>query len=171
MAQTIADCCAVVPDYPREGIVFRDLTPLFADGAAFRQSIDALAEEFRGSFDLVAGVEARGFLLASAVAYAAGVGCLPVRKKGKLPRETYEAAYELEYGSAAVEIHRDDVASGARVLVLDDVLATGGTLAATADLMAQAGLEVAGIGVLMELDGLGGRENLAEYSVRALYTV
>lgn len=170
VATTIERICAVVPDYPEPGIVFRDLTPLFADGPAFRQTVDALLEEFGGTFDVVAGVEARGFLLASAAAYAAGTGVLPIRKKGKLPRQTFEESYALEYGSASIEIHRDDLPAGTRVLLLDDVLATGGTLAAAVDLLAQAQLPVTGIGVAMELDGLGGREKLAGLPVRALFT-
>lgn len=186
-ARLIADTCALIPDYPKPGILFRDLTPVFADGRAFRTVVDALVECFEGTFDAVAGVEARGFLLASAAAYAAGVGVVPVRKQGKLPRQTYAEHYDLEYGSATLEIHRDDLPAGARVLILDDILATGGTLAAAVRLVRRAGYRVAGVGVAMELDGLGGREALVGASaltrteaapqplpadaVRALYTV
>lgn len=170
VARTIERVCAVIPDYPEPGVVFRDLTPLFANGAAFRETIDALLQRFEGSYDVIAGVEARGFLLASAAAYAAGVGVMPVRKQGKLPRDTYAESYQLEYGTATLEIHRDDVPAGSRVLILDDVLATGGTLAATTRLMERAELSVAGIGVVMELDGLGGRETLRGQRVSALYT-
>lgn len=171
VAQTIDNVCAVIPDYPEPGIIFRDLTPMFADGAAFREVIDALLHRFEGTFDVIAGVEARGFLLASAAAYAAGVGVMPVRKEGKLPRETYSESYSLEYGTATLEIHRHDIPAGSRVLILDDILATGGTLAATVRLMERAELEVAGVGVVMELDGLSGRNNLAGQRVEALYTV
>ncbi|MCT1367930.1 MULTISPECIES: adenine phosphoribosyltransferase [Kocuria] len=171
VVQTIEKVCAVIPNYPEPGIIFRDLTPLFADGAAFREVIDALLHRFEGQFDVVAGVEARGFLLASAAAYAAGVGVMPVRKEGKLPRETYSESYSLEYGTATLEIHRDDIPEGSRVLILDDILATGGTLGATVKLMERAGLAVAGIGVVMELDGLSGRNNLSGQAIEALYTV
>lgn len=171
IAGTIDKVCAVIPDYPEPGIIFRDLTPLFADGEAFREVVDALVQRFEGQFDVVAGVEARGFLLASAAAYAAGVGVMPVRKEGKLPRETYAESYELEYGTATLEIHRDDIPAGTRVLILDDILATGGTLGAAVKLMERAELEVAGIGVVMELDGLNGRSRLGEPNVSALYTV
>lgn len=171
VATTIDKVCAVIPDYPEPGIIFRDLTPLFADGSALREVVDALLRRFEGQFDVVAGVEARGFLLASAAAYAAGVGVLPVRKEGKLPRETYAESYQLEYGTATLEIHRDDIPGGARVLVLDDILATGGTLGAAVKLVERAGLHVAGIGVVMELEGLAGRSNLTGHEVSALYTV
>ena len=153
--------CAVIPDYPEPGIVFRDLTPVFADGEGFRTVVDALIEPYAGRFDVVAGVEARGFLLAAAAAYASGKGVVAVRKAGKLPRETYAQEYALEYGTATLEIHRDDLAPGTRVLLLDDVLATGGTLAAAHELFSRAGVEVTGIGVVMELDGLPGRDRLA----------
>ncbi|WP_129360556.1 MULTISPECIES: adenine phosphoribosyltransferase [Micrococcaceae] len=171
VAKTIDKVCAVIPNYPEPGIIFRDLTPLFADGAAFREVIDALLNRFEGQFDVIAGVEARGFLLASAAAYAAGVGVMPVRKEGKLPRETYAESYKLEYGTATLEIHRDDIPAGSRVLILDDILATGGTLGAAVKLMERAGLDVIGIGVVMELDGLNGRSNLQGHNVSALYTV
>jgi len=159
--------CAVIPDYPEEGIVFRDLTPVFADGAGFRTVVEALIEPFAGRFDVVAGVEARGFLLAAAAAYASGTGVVAVRKAGKLPRETFSQDYALEYGSATLEIHKNDLAPGTRVLLLDDVLATGGTLAAAHALFERAGTQVTGIGVVLELDGLPGRERLAAAGVAA----
>ncbi|GAA1748053.1 adenine phosphoribosyltransferase [Kocuria aegyptia] len=169
--QMIERLCVKIPDYPEPGVLFRDLTPLFADGAGFRRTADALADAFRGQFDHVAGVEARGFLMAGAVAYATGVGLIPVRKAGKLPRETFREEYVLEYGSAVLEIHTDDVPRGARVLVLDDILATGGTLGATAQLLHRAGLHVAGFGLIMELTDLRGRSQLGGHRVRALYRV
>lgn len=169
--QMIERLCVKIPDYPEPGILFRDLTPLFADGPGFRRTVDALADAFRGQFDYVAGIEARGFLLAGAVAYATGVGLIPVRKAGKLPRETFREEYVLEYGSAVLEIHTDDVPRGARVLVLDDILATGGTLGATAQLLHRAGLHVAGFGLIMELTDLRGRSQLGGHRVRALYRV
>lgn len=169
--QMIERLCVKIPDYPEPGVLFRDLTPLFADGAGFRRTVDALADAFRGQFDYVAGIEARGFLLAGAVAYATGVGLIPVRKAGKLPRETFREEYVLEYGSAVLEIHTDDVPRGARVLVLDDILATGGTLGAAAQLLHRAGLHVAGFGLIMELTDLRGRSQLGGHRVRALYRV
>lgn len=163
--------CAVVPDFPSPGIVFRDLTPVFSDGPAFRRVVDAVSEPFAGSFDAVAGVEARGFLLAAAVAYATGTGVLAVRKAGKLPREVIRESYDLEYGSATLEIHRSDLRPGTRVLVLDDVLATGGTLAAACALLEKAGAEVVGCGVVLELADLAGRRKLRDRPVHALETV
>ncbi len=145
-----------IPDYPEPGILFRDITPLLADADALRVTIDALTAPFAGRFDVVAGVEARGFLLAGAVAIASGVGLVPVRKAGKLPRPAASVSYALEYGRATVEVH-DDLAPGARVLVVDDVLATGGTLAASHALFAELGQRVVGTAVLMELEQLGGR--------------
>jgi len=151
---------ALVPDFPEPGIVFRDLTPVFADGVALRAIVDALVEGYAGRVDVVAGVEARGFVLAAAAAYALGVGMVPVRKAGKLPREVIAEHYALEYGTATLEVQPADLPAGCRVLLLDDVLATGGTLAAAATLIERAGWIVAGVGVVLELDGLGGRAAL-----------
>ncbi|CAN3700661.1 MULTISPECIES: adenine phosphoribosyltransferase [unclassified Microbacterium] len=148
-----------IPDYPKPGIVFRDITPLLTDAAALRTVVEALIEPFAGRFDAVAGVEARGFLLAGAAAIVANVGLMPIRKAGKLPRPAAAVEYDLEYGSATIEMH-DDNAAGARVLLLDDVLATGGTLAAGRELLQTVGSEVIGIATLLEIDGLGGREVL-----------
>ena len=150
-----------IPDYPEPGILFRDITPLLADAAALRTTIDALTAPFTGTFDVVAGVEARGFLLAGAVAIASGVGLVPVRKAGKLPRPAASVSYALEYGQATIEVH-DDLAPGTRVLLVDDVLATGGTLAAAHELFAALGVVVIGTAVLMELEGLGGRAVVGE---------
>jgi len=147
----------VIPDYPEPGILFRDITPLLADAVGLRTAIDALMEPFLDGFDVVAGVEARGFLLAGAVAIAANVGLVPVRKAGKLPRPAASVAYSLEYGEATIEVH-DDLAPGTRVLLVDDVLATGGTLAAAHSLFAQLGVSVIGTAVLMEIEALGGRD-------------
>lgn len=169
--QMIDRLCVKIPDHPQPGVLFRDLTPLFADGDGFRRAVDTLIDAFAGQYDCVAGVEARGFMLAAAVAYASGVGVLPVRKAGKLPRETYSQEYDLEYGKATLEIHTDDVPRGSRVLVLDDVLATGGTLGATSALLTRAGFNVAGFGVVMELTALRGRHHLGGHRVRALLRV
>lgn len=145
-----------VPDYPEPGVLFRDITPLLADAEALRTTIDALIEPFAGRFDVVAGVEARGFLLAAAAAIAADTGLVPVRKAGKLPRPAAAVGYALEYGKAVIEVH-DDLPAGARVLLVDDVLATGGTLAAAHELFSAVGATVVGTAVLMELEALGGR--------------
>ena len=159
-----------MPDYPKPGVVFRDLTPVFADGPAFRGVVDSLLAEYEGRFDYVAGIEARGFLLAAAAAYAAGKGVLTVRKPGKLPREVFSESYSMEYNENTLEVHQDDFPAGSRILILDDVLATGGTLGATARLIEKAGGIVAGFGVVLELRDLGGRRALDGYSVHALTT-
>lgn len=163
--------CEQIQDYPKAGILFYDVTTLFADAEVFRRCIDELAERFEGTFDIVAGVEARGFLMAAAIAYKVGTGVMTVRKAGKLPRDTYMREYQLEYGSAAIEIHRNDFAEGTRVLIVDDLLATGGTLAAAVHLMAQAKLEIAGVGALLELEGLGGREAIGNHRIETLSAV
>jgi adenine phosphoribosyltransferase len=161
-----------VPDFPKAGIVFKDLMPLFADGPVFREVIDGIIR-YHGfdSFDVVAGVEARGFVVAAAIAYAAGTGVVPVRKAGKLPRPAFAATYELEYGEATLEVHQDAFPAGQRVLVVDDVLATGGTAVAALDLIEQAGGTVAGFSVLLELGFLDGRQRLAPRTVHAVLTV
>jgi adenine phosphoribosyltransferase len=150
-----------VPDYPEPGIVFRDITPLLADAEALRVTTEAILEPFAGQFDVVAGIEARGFLLAGAAAIQAGVGLIPIRKAGKLPRPAASVDYALEYGTATVEMH-DDLPAGSRVLLIDDVLATGGTLAAGRQLVERLGCHVAGISVLFEIDGLGGRDAIGD---------
>ncbi|HKS98335.1 MAG TPA: adenine phosphoribosyltransferase [Rugosimonospora sp.] len=161
-----------VPDFPQPGIVFKDLTPLFGDGTAFRGAVDAIVGyHHEGGFDVVAGIEARGFMLAAAVAYATGVGVVPVRKAGKLPRPAYAAAYGLEYGEAVLEVHQDAFEPGQRVLVVDDVLATGGTAEATLGLVERAGGTVAGFSVLIELAFLGGRKRLPGRPVHALLVI
>lgn len=146
-----------VPDYPEPGILFRDITPLLADADALRVTTEAIIEPFAGKFDVIAGIEARGFLIASAAAIAAGVGLIPIRKAGKLPRPAASVDYALEYGTATIEMH-DDLPAGSRVLLIDDVLATGGTLAAGRQLIERLGSHVAGISVLFEIEGLGGRD-------------
>lgn len=171
VSAVIEQLCATVPDYPSPGIVFKDLTPVFADGPALKQVVDAIVNSFAGKFDAVAGVEARGFLLAAAAAYATGSGVITIRKAGKLPREVYSESYALEYGEATLELHQEDVPAGTRVLILDDVLATGGTLGAAAALLERTGAVVAGVGVVLELDALPGRANLAPYNVVSLLHV
>lgn len=158
-----------IPDYPSEGIIFRDITPLLADGAALRATVDALIAPFEGQFDVVAGLEARGFLLASAAAYASGTGLVPVRKAGKLPQPAMSIDYSLEYGTATIEMHAD-LPAGTRVLVIDDVLATGGTLAATHEMLEKLGYPVCGTAVLFEIAGLGGRDRLAGHRLHTVFT-
>ena len=159
-----------VPDYPQAGVVFKDITPLLADGRAFAAVVDALAVTY-GPVDKVAGIEARGFILAAPVACRLGVGFVPIRKKGKLPGATFAQDYDLEYGTATIEVLTDAFAPGERVLVIDDVLATGGTARATADLLQRAGARVAGLAVLLELSFLNGRAKLTDLPVSALLTV
>jgi adenine phosphoribosyltransferase len=150
-----------VPDYPKPGVVFKDITPLLADPTAFNALVDALAAlAARHGADKVVGLEARGFILAAPAAARAGLGFVPVRKAGKLPGATLAQAYELEYGTAEIEVHRDAFAVGDRVLVIDDVLATGGTAEASLQLLRRTGAQIAGVAVLLELGFLGGRARL-----------
>jgi len=158
-----------VTDYPQRGVVFKDITPLLADGPAFGAVIGGLAEG-HGPVDKVAGIEARGFILAAPVACCLRAGFVPIRKKGKLPAATYAEDYQLEYGTATLEVHKDAFRESDRVLIIDDVLATGGTARATVDLVHRAGAQVAGIAVLLELSFLHGRTRLADLPLRALVT-
>ncbi|MBI2709969.1 MAG: adenine phosphoribosyltransferase [Actinobacteria bacterium] len=165
LAERIRD----IPDFPKPGVVFKDITPLLADPVTFRAAVDGVAERFDGQrIDRVLGIEARGFILAAPVAYRFGAGFVPVRKAGKLPWEIERQEYELEYGTDLLEIHRDAVSPGERVLVVDDVMATGGTAAATARLVEKLGGEVAGLAFLIELTFLGGRAKLPGYEVVSL---
>ena len=151
-----------IPDFPKPGVVFKDISPLLADHVAFAGAVDAIVAHYgRGNVDKVVGIEARGFIVAAPVAYHFGAGFVPVRKPGKLPAETHETAYDLEYGTEVLHVHRDAVDAGDRVLVVDDVLATGGTAAAAVRLAETAGAEVVGLSVLLELDFLNGRAALA----------
>ena len=159
-----------IADYPQPGIVFKDITPLLADGPAFAAVIAAMAAGSEG-VTKVAGIEARGFILAAPVAAALGAGFVPVRKHGKLPAQTFAESYDLEYGSATLEVHTDAFAPGDKVLIVDDVLATGGTAAATADLVRRTGAELASIVVLLELGFLAGRAKLPGLEVRSLLAV
>ncbi|MDP9182733.1 MAG: adenine phosphoribosyltransferase [Actinomycetota bacterium] len=160
-----------VPDYPQPGIVFKDLTPLLADPAGLRDAVDRIASGHpEGSVDKVVGIEARGFLLAAPVAYLLGAGVVPVRKQGKLPREVHERSYDLEYGSNTLAVHQDAFRPGDRVLIVDDVLATGGTAAAAVHLVEQCGATAVGVEVLLELTFLDGRAALPGVTVRSVLT-
>ena len=158
-----------IPDYPQRGVVFKDITPLLADGQAFSAVVEALAAVY-GPVDKVAGIEARGFILAAPVACRLGAGFVPIRKKGKLPGVTFAQDYDLEYGTATIEVLTDAFDPADRVLIIDDVLATGGTARATVDLVRRAGAQVAAIAVLLELSFLHGRTRLADLPLRALVT-
>jgi adenine phosphoribosyltransferase len=159
-----------VPDYPQPGVLFKDITPLLADPAAFAATVAGLADGYAGA-GKVAGIEARGFILAAPVACSLGAGFVPVRKQGKLPGPSYAQTYNLEYGTATIEVHQDAFGPGDRVLIVDDVLATGGTAAAAAELVRRSGAAVEAIVVLLELGFLDGRSALDGIPVRALVTV
>jgi adenine phosphoribosyltransferase len=171
---TIAQARALirdVPDFPQKGILFKDITPLLADENAFSSVTDLIVVHYgRGNIDKVVGIEARGFILASPVAYHFGAGFVPVRKEGKLPWESEREEYELEYGSAVLEVHKDAIRPGERVLIVDDVLATGGTARATAKLVEKLGGKVIGVACLIELSFLNGRDALAGYDFFSLIT-
>ncbi len=165
-----------VPDFPQEGVTFKDITPLLADHAGLTAVVEALASAGRDAdgavvVDKVVGMEARGFILAAPVALALGVGFVPVRKAGKLPGETYAVSYALEYGEATLEVHRDGIAAGERVLLVDDVLATGGTADATRQLVERSGGVAHAMAVLLELSFLDGRRAVGDLPLRALHTV
>jgi adenine phosphoribosyltransferase len=157
-----------IPDFPQPGILFRDITPLLADGAAFRDLVDAVADRYRGGIDAVVAIESRGFIFGAPLAYALGAGLVPVRKAGKLPDRTLSEEYTLEYGTATLEIHHDAVRPAERVLLVDDLLATGGTVRAAANLVERLGATIVGVFVLAELSALGGRDRLGGYAVTSL---
>ncbi len=158
-----------IPDFPKEGVVFKDITPLLADKKAFAYTIDAIAHHFdRDEVDKVLGIEARGFMVAAPLAYRFTAGLIPVRKKGKLPWNVERQSYELEYGLDELEMHKDAIDPGERILIVDDVLATGGTVEALAGLVEQLGGEVVGVCFIIELTFLGGRERLSRYPLHAL---
>ena len=158
-----------IPDFPTQGILFKDITPLIRDANALKQVIRDIVDHFsRESIDFVVAIEARGYIFGAPVAYELGVGFIPIRKHGKLPFETRQIEYSLEYGSSTLEIHSDALISGQKVLIVDDILATGGTLKATIELVEQARAEVVGVAVLVELLGLGGSKHLANYKLVSL---
>jgi len=157
-----------IPDFPKPGILFKDITPLLSDGKALRWTIDQLGERYRGSVDMVLGIESRGFLIGAALAYALGVGIAIVRKPGKLPSEKLAAQYALEYGTDTLEIHRDAFGERARVLLVDDLLATGGTAGAAITLIQQLGAELVECAFIIELEFLHGRQRLAPHKAYSL---
>ena len=158
-----------IPDFPKKGILFRDITPLLQDSESFREAVDILSDRYRNEeVDLVVSAEARGFILGACLAYKLGVGFVPVRKPGKLPYEVEKATYELEYGEDTLEMHRDGVSKGDRVLLFDDLLATGGTARAICQLVEKLGGKIAGICFLIELTFLKGREKIKDYPVFSL---
>jgi adenine phosphoribosyltransferase len=165
----LAQYIRAVPDWPKKGILFRDITPLLADPRAFPAAVDALCEPFkRAGVAYVAAIEARGFIFGAAVAAKLRAGFVPIRKKGKLPCQTESATYALEYGTDCIEMHRDTIPAGAKVLLVDDLLATGGTMQAACELVEKVGAEVVGIAVVIELTDLQGRQRLAPHKVHAL---
>ncbi len=158
-----------VPDFPKKGILFKDITPLLQDAKAFHTCVEAFAAEFgKEHIDYIIGIESRGFIFSPVLAYKLGAGFVPVRKKGKLPWKTEQVAYELEYGEATLEIHQDAFQKGAKVAIIDDLLATGGTAEATAHLAEKLGAEVVKMAFLVELKFLKGRERLANYDIFSL---
>lgn len=160
-----------IPDFPQKGIIFKDITPLLNDPRAFRTAIDAMAQAYVGHhIDLVVGIEARGFIIGSALAYILNAGLIPLRKPGKLPFLTHRMSYNLEYGSAELEIHRDAIQPGQRVIIVDDLLATGGTMRASVDLVKALKAEIVGVSFLVELSFLEGRKRLQGAPVTSLLT-
>lgn len=158
-----------IPDFPKKGIIFKDITTLLTQGPLFRKVIDEIAGHYESkNIQKIIGIESRGFIFGSALAYKLGAGIVPVRKKGKLPHKTVKVTYELEYGTDTLEMHEDALAGGTRVLVVDDLLATGGTAKATAELVRKVGGEIAGYAFLIELLFLNGRKNLNGYEVYSL---
>jgi adenine phosphoribosyltransferase len=165
----LADLIRTIPDFPVPGIIFRDITTLLKEGPAFKYSIDALTDKLAGlNPNKIVGIESRGFIFAAPIAYRLGVGFVPVRKLGKLPGDTITAEYDLEYGTNSVEMHRDAISAGERVVIVDDLLATGGTTRATVQLVEQLGGEIVALAFLIELTDLGGREELEDYNIITL---
>ncbi len=158
-----------IPDYPKAGILFKDITPLLGNPTVFHKAIDEFVLRYKlEAIDVVAGIDARGFIFGAALAYRLGAAFVPIRKKGKLPYHTYEAAYDLEYGTDALEIHQDAFPKYSKVLICDDLLATGGTLAASVDLIEKLEGQIVGIALLIELTELKGRENIPDYDIFSL---
>jgi adenine phosphoribosyltransferase len=162
----LTDRIRSIPDWPKKGILFRDITPLLADAATFAEAVKTISDKFRNAkIDYVAAVEARGFIFGSAVAINLGAGFVPIRKKGKLPHKTESITYALEYGTDTLEVHSDAVKKGSKVLMVDDLLATGGTMAAACELVEKIGGKVEAIAFLIELKDLGGRKKIENYNI------
>lgn len=167
--KTVGDYITSIPDFPEPGIIFRDITTAIIDADGLQLTVDEMAKRMADvEFDAIAGLESRGFLFGMPVAYKLHKPFIPIRKKGKLPRETVEATYDLEYGTASIEVHKEDVRPGARIVLVDDLIATGGTLEAAARLLSQLGAEVVKIVCLLELKGLHGRERIKDYPVETV---
>lgn len=166
---TIGSKIRAIPNYPKPGITFRDITPLLKDGAAFSKCIDLLADSVSGyQFDYISGIEARGFIIASALAYKLRKGFIPIRKKGKLPFDKISKNYTLEYGTETIEMHKDSVEAGSQVLIVDDLLATGGTASTAAEMIRNLGADVAGFAFIVELSALNGRGKLGNHRISSL---
>jgi adenine phosphoribosyltransferase len=167
MAMTLEAAIRTIPDYPKPGILFRDITTLLGDPAAFAEAVDRLTEVYQGqAIDRVAGIEARGFILGAAIAYKLGAGFIPLRKKGKLPHHTHAVEYALEYGHDCLEMHQDACEAGQRVLLIDDLIATGGTALAAVKLLRQGGAVIVGTGFVIDLPDLGGAELIRAEGLR-----
>lgn len=159
----------IIPDFPKPGIIFRDITSIFSDADGLKLAVDEMSALLSDvDFDVIAGLESRGFLFGMPMAYNFHKPFVPIRKKGRLPRETVEATYDLEYGSAAIEVHKDDIKPGAKVVLVDDLIATGGTLEAATNLMEKLGAQVVKVVCLMELKGLKGRDRIGDYQVETV---
>ncbi|MDD5496322.1 MAG: adenine phosphoribosyltransferase [Candidatus Omnitrophica bacterium] len=158
-----------IPGFPKEGIIFKDITPLLRNAKSFHEAVDAITKKFKSKkVDAVLSVEARGFILGSAVAYKLGAGLVPIRKKGKLPHKTHSITYDLEYGTDTLEVHQDAFKKGERILIVDDLLATGGTTRAVIDMVEKMGGKIVGVAFLIELTALKGREKLKGYPILSL---
>ena len=166
--QAIEEWIRTIPDFPKKGILFRDITPLLANREMFRKCIKDLAGRVKGKVDCVASIESRGFILGAALAYELGTGFVPIRKEGKLPYKTHSASYDLEYGQATIQVHADAIKKGSKVILIDDVLATGGTMLAAIKLVNKLGGDIQGIYFLIELLALKGREKLKDRTIVSL---
>jgi len=171
MSEELKKAIRSIPDFPKKGILFRDITTLLKDGKLLRKAVECLADRYRQKkIDLVVGMESRGFILGAAVACELGAGFVPIRKKGKLPARCIQATYELEYGTDTIEMHEDAIKKGQNILILDDLLATGGTASAAAELVEKLGGKIAEIAFLIELEALAGRKKLKNYPVFSVIT-
>lgn len=171
LAALVASRLRDVPDFPEPGVAFKDFTPLLADPVALRAIVDDVVQRYGGTVDLIAGIEARGFMIGAACAVALGAGFIPIRKKGKLPAATFAVSYDLEYGSQTIEVHQDACQQGSRVLIMDDVLATGGTAQAACELIALTGATIVAVDVVCEIAQLAGRERVRGHPVHALLRI